>query len=84
MSGTSVKVYVNGVQKFTITLASVTSSLVRTLNRVGASYWCPPVSLDDYSNAAIDQLKIYTIALSQAQVQQDMSFTSYSACKSPN
>ena len=81
VSGTNASSYLNGALLFSFTMANATRNILRTQNLIGGSYWNPPVGVDAYSSIDINQIKIYTIALSQAQIQADMSFTSYSACK---
>lgn len=80
VSGTTSKVYVNGNLLFTLAV-NITSNVLRTQNLIGGSYWNPPVGVDGYAMMDIDQIKIYTIELSQAQVQADMSFISYAGCE---
>lgn len=74
---TQATVYLNGEVSFYQTLNATTKNVSRTQNYIGASYYPG----DQYAQMEIDNIKIYKFALSQDEINIDMTFTSYSPCK---
>lgn len=64
-------IYVNGVAAAfgTVTGPNATN---RTLNYIGRSNWAPPIAGDGYANAIFDEVRIWKVARSAADLRQSM------------
>ena len=75
LSGTTVKIYINGVAVTlngtggTTGTTAIPSSVTRTRNYVGRSNWAG----DAYANGLIDAITFWSTARDQAQIQADMT-----------
>lgn len=72
LSGTNLYVYVNGVLQGSLSNSLIPLNVMRSSCSIGRSSWYPQ---DSDANAYVDQLKIYNRALSQNEIQFDMSLS---------
>jgi arabinan endo-1,5-alpha-L-arabinosidase len=68
LSGTTLKIFINGIQTNIITDAYIPRNVLRSVNYIGKSHWVA----DAYANADFDELKIHNRALSQQEIIDTM------------
>ena len=73
LSSTNALIYVNGSLNSTGTTTNKPNNLQRTSNFIGKSLWTG----DGFSNAIIDELKIFNRSLSQLEILIDMTNPKY-------
>ena len=66
-------VYVNGVAVVSGTLTGPPNAINRTNNFIGRSNWVPPLGSDGYANALFDDVRLWKVARTAAEIRQFMT-----------